>query len=363
MVKDLVAICPRCNEKLIAKHLRCDNCELELNGNFPLSNFDYLTTDELDFVEYFLKAQGNFKTIQIELEMSYPAVKKKFNDILDKLNLSPINSEEKNEVFMITTGVQPITETDSLVVKRIKEKLNASGGRALIPLYSGGLCEIGFDPNGNGLVSPKIPPANQLTWQAFEAAVEVVVQNDGKAVKGKARSGARLGSDDLPLNSVEGYIAHKVHGARLGDTAFGPGFVIAAILDWAEVCHNERGYLTINPKFMSELKIKEGGVEYINQLEKRFNEDMKNIYLTAKKELGYNATRFLQLLSDKGGVKAAKILIAKDGRTDGFEILRNHKRLDLSVEAHVLKPEYNELFTDEERKMCRERLERYGFKI
>ena len=90
---------------------------------------------------------------------------------------------------------------------------------------------------------------------------------------------------------------------------------------------------------------------------------MKNIYLTAKKELGYNATRFLQLLSDKGGVKAAKILIAKDGRTDGFEILRNHKRLDLSVEAHVLKPEYNELFTDEERKMCRERLERYGFKI
>jgi len=35
------------------------------------------------------------------------------------------------------------------------------------------------------------------------------------------------------MNSVEGYIAHKVHGFQEGETAFGPGFVICAILDWA----------------------------------------------------------------------------------------------------------------------------------
>jgi len=100
----------------------------------------------------------------------------------------------------------------------------------------------------------------------------------------------------------------------------------------------------------------------MNQLEKNFNEDMKNIYLTAKKELKYNASRFWQLVCEKGGLQAAKILIAKDGGTDGFEILWEHGRLDLSVEAHVLKPEYAELFTDEEKIMCRERLESFGFK-
>ncbi|MEW6661353.1 MAG: hypothetical protein ACOY9Y_05265 [Bacillota bacterium] len=42
---------------------------------------------------------------------------------------------------------------------------------------------------------------------------------------------------------------------------------------------------------------------------------------------------------------AAKILISKDGGTYGFEVLWEHKRLDLSVEAHVLKPEYRELFS------------------
>lgn len=250
MVKDLVPICPRCNEKLIATRLSCGNCELELNGDFPLSKFDYLSADELSFVESFLKAQGNFKTIQMERAMSYPAVKKKFNEILYKLNLSPIKNEDRNESTMIAPGNQPINNSDSLVVRMIKEKLNRSEGSASIPLYNGDLCQIGFDSNAKGLVSPKIPVPNQLTWEVFEAAVEVVVQNGGKVMKGKARSGAKLGSDDLPLDSLEGYIAHKVHGVEVGKAAFGPGFVVAAILDWAEICNNERGFVTIKPSFI-----------------------------------------------------------------------------------------------------------------
>jgi hypothetical protein len=56
MVRELVAQCSRCSEKLIATKLSCNNCELELNGDFPLSKFDYLSTDEIDFIESFLKA-------------------------------------------------------------------------------------------------------------------------------------------------------------------------------------------------------------------------------------------------------------------------------------------------------------------
>lgn len=96
-------------------------------------------------------------------------------------------------------------------------------------------------------------------------------------------------------------------------------------------------------------------------LEKRFEQDIIDIYTTAKKECGYNASRFLQILGAKGGLAAAKQLISKPGGTDGFTTLWEHGRLDLSVEAHVLKSEYAELFTDEERRMCRERLEQFGY--
>jgi hypothetical protein len=96
-------------------------------------------------------------------------------------------------------------------------------------------------------------------------------------------------------------------------------------------------------------------------LEKRFEQEMIDIYMTAKKECGYNASRFLQMLGAKGGLAAAKQLISKPGGTDGFTTLWEHGRLDLSVEAHVLKAEYAELFTDEERRMCLERLEQFGY--
>lgn len=41
----------------------------------------------------------------------------------------------------------------------------------------------------------------------------------------------------------------------------------------------------------------------MTSLEKKFNADMHNIYITAKKELGYNASRFMQLVSQKGVYK------------------------------------------------------------
>ena len=96
-------------------------------------------------------------------------------------------------------------------------------------------------------------------------------------------------------------------------------------------------------------------------LEKRFEQEMIDIYMIAKKECGYNASRFLQMLGAKGELAAAKQLISKPGGTDGFTTLWEHGRLDLSVEAHVLNAEYAELFTDEERRMCRERLEQFGY--
>jgi len=41
--------------------------------------------------------------------------------------------------------------------------------------------------------------------------------------------------------------------------------------------------------------------------------------------------------------------------------LWSHHRLDLSVESHVLKPEYQDLFTDADRQQARDRLTAYGW--
>jgi len=180
--------------------------------------------------------------------------------------LSEIIKNEHNEIYIEVETFEKIDSKDlkiddsekikeSPVVRKIREKLDSCGGKATIKLFRGDSCEISYDSNKSGLASPKIPVPDQLTWEVFDAAVEVVVNNGGKALKGSARSkGARLGNEKLPMNSVEGYIAHKVHGVKEGQSSFGPGFVICAILDWAGVCNNERGFLSIKPSFLMELE-------------------------------------------------------------------------------------------------------------
>ena len=101
----------------------------------------------------------------------------------------------------------------------------------------------------------------------------------------------------------------------------------------------------------------------MNQIEKKFNADMIELYSITLKECGYRATRFLQLVSEKGGVVAVKQLISKTGGTEGFEKLWRCGRLDLSVEAYVLKPEYDSLFTNDEKRKCRDLLISMGYKF
>lgn len=99
----------------------------------------------------------------------------------------------------------------------------------------------------------------------------------------------------------------------------------------------------------------------MTDVERKFHTDMVDVYRKADKECGYRATRFLQMLGEKGGVKTAKELISKDGGTEGFLKLWQFGRLDLSIEALVQQEEFRELFTEEELKLCKERLIKYGY--
>lgn len=99
----------------------------------------------------------------------------------------------------------------------------------------------------------------------------------------------------------------------------------------------------------------------VNDLESQFHQAMLDIYETAKRECNYVATYFLRMVVEKGGLKAARQLLASNRPAEGFTTLWECGRLDLSVEAHVLRPEFAPLFSDEERAIARERLQQYGY--
>ena len=65
---------------------------------------------------------------------------------------------------------------------------------------------------------------------------------------------------------------------------------------------------------------------------------------------------------NKNGVQLANILINK-GQTYGFEELYKMGRLDLTIEARVLKPEFNALFDETTLKKAKRKLAKLGYEI
>lgn len=98
----------------------------------------------------------------------------------------------------------------------------------------------------------------------------------------------------------------------------------------------------------------------MTDLEKQFLNDMKYIYKECS-EFGYFPHRFAEMINEKGAVATAKQLVTRKESTTGFTKLCLNKKLGLSIEAYVIKPEYKELFTEEEIRASRERLETYGY--
>jgi len=95
---------------------------------------------------------------------------------------------------------------------------------------------------------------------------------------------------------------------------------------------------------------------------KHFDGAMFEIYQRAKSEAGYNATIFLKMLSDRGGLNTAKYLINSPKESDGYTALYERGRLDLTVEAMVIdNKRWHELFTGEELAKARLRLKKYGY--
>jgi len=97
-------------------------------------------------------------------------------------------------------------------------------------------------------------------------------------------------------------------------------------------------------------------------LEAQFTQAMFDIYRRAKAEAKYNATIFLQMITDNGGCATAKTLINADEQSAGYTALYLRGRLDLTVEAVVVENrQWHPLFTPDEIDRAAQRLRANGY--
>lgn len=85
----VISRCPVCNGKLKVVKLKCEKCDTAIENDFCLCKFDYLSPEDLHFAETFITCRGNIREVEKELKISYPTVRSRLDDIIQKLGGKP----------------------------------------------------------------------------------------------------------------------------------------------------------------------------------------------------------------------------------------------------------------------------------
>lgn len=65
--------------------LACENCETTVNGQFNLPLLAQLSQEEQDFILQFFLYSGSLKQMAQQMNISYPTVRNKLDDMIDHI--------------------------------------------------------------------------------------------------------------------------------------------------------------------------------------------------------------------------------------------------------------------------------------
>ena len=75
--------CPVCGEALTVTRLHCRACDTSIEGHFEAGGvFESLSPEQLAFAETFIRCEGKFNRMESELNLSYPTLRARLNDLL-----------------------------------------------------------------------------------------------------------------------------------------------------------------------------------------------------------------------------------------------------------------------------------------
>ena len=110
---DVNGACPVCGASMTITRLHCERCASTLEGHFQLSlnsspgedaqegserrfgRLARLGTEQLEFVEAFLRCRGVIKNVEDMLGISYPTVKARLSNVLTAMGFSA--DDEQND--------------------------------------------------------------------------------------------------------------------------------------------------------------------------------------------------------------------------------------------------------------------------
>jgi hypothetical protein len=88
-MKTTLSKCPVCDGELTVTRLHCETCDTVIEGRFANVAFAGLSSDQLDFIETFVRCEGKLTRMQDEMALSYPTVRNRLLEVIRALGYEP----------------------------------------------------------------------------------------------------------------------------------------------------------------------------------------------------------------------------------------------------------------------------------
>ena len=117
--REMPRTCPACGDELIVTGLDCSTCYAAIKGQFSPGPLARLTKEQQQFLLVFVRNRGNIRDVERELEISYPTVRARLDQLVAALN-NGLSKDAKLQQQEILANLAKGGITASEAVQRLK---------------------------------------------------------------------------------------------------------------------------------------------------------------------------------------------------------------------------------------------------
>lgn len=281
----------------------------------------------------------------------------------------PVLGERLQQAYVASSGGQRVGKNIGTSLNRALSRGIANGTfREENPLRVSGHTLRTFYLAGQDEKAPRVlgpRTLSQVPPRELANILRVAAKNDFRRPdEGIYRAAlAILGKKSLTQTALD-----SLDGARRlidESTARGSGVIDVSDLVGLDEPADPRQAISpqiVEPMVLSVLNAPSDPAVERQRLAAQFHREMVLLHRRAAREAGYNATGFIRMISEHGGLETARRLIGAATTSDGFTHLWERGRLDLTAEALVLRPEFAPLFAPQEIERARQRIDDFEYR-
>jgi hypothetical protein len=118
-MRKIIETCPTCNSRgLTISEVTCDACGTQVRSRYRPCPFCALNDEEQTFLLLFVRSRGNLKDVEKTLGVSYPTVRAKLDEIIDRLAppAPPAPARDRRTVLdLVQSGQLGVSEALALL--------------------------------------------------------------------------------------------------------------------------------------------------------------------------------------------------------------------------------------------------------